>query len=69
MNYYEIIFTFLLWNNFHTFFLQSADVVGEMWQSSGFTWDMFLPSGKDVQDFVNNKVRSIVILDSIRVGM
>ncbi|XP_071805544.1 uncharacterized protein [Asterias amurensis] len=29
--------------------VESADVVGEMWQSSGFTWDMFLPSGKDVQ--------------------
>ncbi|XP_033642512.1 eukaryotic translation initiation factor 4 gamma 3-like [Asterias rubens] len=42
--------------------LNSADVVGEMWQSSGFTWDMFLPSGKDVQEFVNNKKLGFTLL-------
>ncbi|XP_038075423.1 eukaryotic translation initiation factor 4 gamma 1-like [Patiria miniata] len=35
--------------------LNGADAVGEMWQSSGFTWDMFLPIGVDVKEFVNRK--------------
>ncbi|XP_038075420.1 eukaryotic translation initiation factor 4 gamma 1-like isoform X4 [Patiria miniata] len=35
--------------------LNGANVVGEMWQSSGFTWDMFLPVGGDVKEFVNKK--------------
>ncbi|XP_022104164.1 eukaryotic translation initiation factor 4 gamma 3-like isoform X7 [Acanthaster planci] len=35
--------------------LNGANVVAEMWQSSGFKWDMFVPIGKDVKEFVNNK--------------
>ena len=38
--------------------IQGAEDLNELWQSTGFTWEQFLPSDENVAEFVREKVKA-----------